>query len=648
MTDRSPTRLLVVDGEPAARERVRSFLEEHGYQVLEAENGRVGLEVWEREKPDLVLLELSLPEADGLDVLARMTQGAPETPVVVVSGTEAVADIVEAFRRGAWDCLLKPIEELSALPETLGKALERAGLRHRPRELPAPVHDDPLDSRLLESEERFSKAFQSHAALMAISTPAEGRFLEVNDAFLTTLGFDREDVIGKTSRELGLFADIGQRDRIIRIVREKGYARNVEVTVRTKRGELRHGAFSADIIRMHDEAYLFTVMNDVTEKRKLEEQLRQKHKMESIGRLAGSVAHDFNNLLFPILGYSEMLLHEIPADDRRHAKVVEIRKTAERARELTRQLLAFSRKQVLEIKTVNPCQVVSEFERILRRTIREDIELRTFLASCGNIKADISQVEQVLMNLVVNAQDAMPYGGKLLIETADVVLDEKYIENHPDSRPGPHVMLAISDTGIGMDRETLKFVFEPFFTTRTGKGTGLGLATVHGIVKQHGGSISVDSKPGQGTTVRINFPRVDAVVESAPAPGSRPRARFGSETVLVVEDDQAVRKLVCTILEQHGYHTLDAGDPEGCLHRIGQHEGSIHLLLTDVVLPQQNGRELYEQLRRFLPNLKVLYLSGYASEVISHHGVVEEDVDFISKPVSVEDLTGKVREILDR
>ncbi len=637
MTDRSPTRILIVDGEPSSRRSLRSLLEPD-YQVLEAGDGRTGLEVWERERPHLVFLDLRLPDVDGRDVLARIRERSPTTPVVVVSPTCAMDDVVEAFRRGAWDCLLKPIEKPSALQETIAKVLARA----------APAHDDALDSRLFESEERFSKAFQSHAALMAITTPAEGRFVEVNDAFLETLEFDREEVIGKTSRELELYTDPGQRDTITRMVREKGYARNVDLTVRTKRGDLRYGAFSADIIHMHDKEYLFTVMSDVTEKVRLEEQVRQKHKMESIGRLAGSVAHDFNNLLFPILGYTEMLLQEIPADDRRHVKVAEIRKAAERAQELTRQLLAFSRKQVMEMKTVDLCQVVSDFERILRRTIREDIELRTCLASRGNIKADASQIEQVLMNLAINAQDAMPSGGKLMIETADVMLDESYTKNHPDARPGPHVMLAISDTGIGMDHEILKLVFEPFFTTKRGKGTGLGLATVHGIIKQHDGSMAVDSQSDEGTTFKINFPRSDAAAESAAAPVPRTQVPRGDETVLVVEDDEAVRKLVCMILEQHGYRTLDAGTPDECLARIEQHEGPVHLLLTDVVLPQKNGRELYLELKRFLPRLKVLYLSGYAGEVISRHGVLEESGDFISKPIAIEDLIGKVREILDR
>lgn len=637
MSDRSPTRILIVDGERCARQTLRSVLEQD-YQVLEAQDGRTGLETWEREKPDLVVLEIHLPDIDGRDVLARITERSPRTPVVIVSGTRAVDDIVEAFRRGAWDCVLKPIDEPSALRQTIAELLERV----------APGRDDSLDSRLLESEERFSKAFQSNAALMAISTPREGCFIEVNDAFLETLGFDREDVIGKTSRELALFANPRQRDSIIRMVREKGYARNVDVTVRTKRGELRQGAFSADIIHMKNEEYLFTVMIDVTEKRKLEAQLRQKHKMESIGRLAGSVAHDFNNLLFPILGYTEMLLHEIPADDRRRVRVAEIRKTAERARELTRQLLAFSRKQVMEMKTVDLRRVVTDFERILRRTIREDIEIRTFLASRGNIKADASQIEQVLMNLAINAQDAMPHGGILMIETADVLLDETYAKNYPDVRPGPHVMLAISDTGVGMDSETLKYVFEPFYTTKRSKGTGLGLATVHGIIKQHNGSISIDSQRDLGTTFKFNFPRVGAVAETASAPAPRAQEPPGDETVLVVEDDDVVRKLVCTILEQYGYHTLDAGSPDECLGRMERHAGPVHLLLTDVVLPHRSGKELYRELKQFLPRLKVLYLSGYAGEAISRHGILEGSADFISKPVSVEDLIGKVREVLDR
>ena len=393
-----------------------------------------------------------------------------------------------------------------------------------------------------------------------------------------------------------------------------------------------------------------SIGQDITGERQLEEQLRQALKMESVGRLAGGVAHDLNNLLLPILGYAELLLQDVSSGDPRHDYLSQIQRAATHAAALIRQLLAFSRKQVLETKTVSLNKVVDGFQPMLRRTIREDIELDVRLVpESGHIKADVAQVEQILINLAVNAQDAMPDGGRLVMETSDVVLDDACADAHGDVASGPHVMLAVTDTGVGMDPETLDRIFEPFFTTKeVGKGTGLGLATVYGIVRQHGGTIRVSSRPGRGATFRLYFPRVDPAAESAPEPPATVDVRGGAETVLVVEDDDAVRALVCDVLGKHGYRVLDASGPDECLRLVEEGDATAHLLLTDVIMPGMNGRELYERLAERLPDLRVVYMSGYDDDAIAHHGILESGVDFIQKPVSVRTLAARVREALDR
>jgi two-component system, cell cycle sensor histidine kinase and response regulator CckA len=518
MKNRKPV-VLVIDDEKPIRDSICNYLEDGGYDVLGAGDGLEGLEIFERKNPDLVLLDLRMPEMDGLDALSMLRERSPDTPIIVVSGKGRVDDAIEALRLGAWDYLIKPIKDLSALRHSMDMALERAHL-----------------------------------------------------------------------------------------IQEN---------------------------RMYQE--------------KLEAQFRQAQKMESIGRLAGGVAHDFNNLLTPILGYTEMLLFDFSPDDPRYDKLVQIQKAAERAESLARQLLAFSRKQVLETKKVDLCQVVSGFEKILRSTIREDIELHIKIVPLPcNIKADVSQIEQILMNLLVNAQDAMPDGGRIVIEIAEVFLDEAYASAHSGLQPGHYVMLTVGDTGCGMDSETLKHAFEPFFTTKErGKGTGLGLSTVYGIIQQHGGNIWVDSKPGRETTFTICFPPTDEIPEHTTVHSSQKEILNGNETVLVVEDDDAVRNLVCNILTQQSYWVIGAENADECLSLVKQHKSAVHLLITDVVMPKMNGKELYQQLTPMFPDLKVLYMSGYADDVIGHHGVLEEGVHFLKKPVSVHALTGKVRAVLD-
>ena len=382
------------------------------------------------------------------------------------------------------------------------------------------------------------------------------------------------------------------------------------------------------------------------ERQLLEVQLAQSQKMESIGSLAGGVAHDFNNMLSVILGHLELLLEDLPAQSRSLREPLgEIQKAAERARDLTHQLLAFGRKQVLRMQMLDLTLVVGGFEKMLSRIIGEDIELSTCLAKdLGLVRADPVQIEQVLLNLAVNARDAMAQGGKLIIETMNIALDADYANKHTDVTPGDYVMLAVSDTGQGMDGETQRRVFEPFFTTKE-RGTGLGLATVYGIVKQHGGNIWVYSEPGRGTVFKVYLPRVsseeeDVAVETADFEGSG-----GSETILVVEDDASVRALVCAVLAKNGYQIIAAPGPCEAL-RLAEEHGPIQLLLTDVVMPEMSGREVYEQVIALQPDIKVVFMSGYTDNVIAHHGVLDKGLYFIQKPFTTQNLTRCVRAAL--
>jgi signal transduction histidine kinase/ActR/RegA family two-component response regulator len=382
--------------------------------------------------------------------------------------------------------------------------------------------------------------------------------------------------------------------------------------------------------------------------RRSEEQLRQAQKMEAIGRLSGSVAHDFNNLLSVILSYSDLVLSELKAVDPLRADVESIKKAGENAADLTHQLLAFSRQQVLAPRIVDLNATLVESERMLRRLIGEDIEFVTHYArSVSRVKVDPGQVDQVLLNLVINARDAMPDGGKLTIETKDVMLDEEYVDEHLGVVGGAHVMLAVSDTGFGMDKQTQARIFEPFFTTKElGKGTGLGLSTVFGIVKQSQGHIWVYSEPGGGTTFKVYLPVCEGV-EIEVHEAIAPTTLQGTETVLLVEDQEDVRRVAHAILRRYGYHVIEARNAGEALLSCERHPRTIHLLLTDVVMPQLSGRELAERLLAIRPEMKVLYMSGYTENVIVHHGILDSGLAYLQKPIVPEGLARRVREVLD-
>jgi nitrogen-specific signal transduction histidine kinase len=392
---------------------------------------------------------------------------------------------------------------------------------------------------------------------------------------------------------------------------------------------------------------VLAVIEDTTDQRQLEERLRQSQKMEAVGTLAGGIAHDFNNLLTVISGYSELVRGQLGPESRLLTEVDEIQKASERAASLTRQLLAFSRKQMLRPQSISLNRVISGTEPMLSRLIGEHISLRLALdPGVRMVKADPGQIEQVILNLAVNARDAMPRGGRLTIETREVELDEMNAQHHGVAKPGSYVLLAVTDTGQGMDKETLSHLFEPFFTTKhMGRGTGLGLSTVYGIVRQSGGYISAYSEPGMGSTFEIHFPVLKEVLDHA-SPETELASSSGTETILLVEDDASLRKMVHEALSRYGYRILEAGDGDEALTVARSYAGPVHLLLTDLVMPGMNGKELARRLRRARPGLKCLFVSGYAQSDVFRPRITRS-ADFLQKPFTAETLARKVRQVLD-
>lgn len=418
----------------------------------------------------------------------------------------------------------------------------------------------------------------------------------------------------------------------------------------TKWGKSLHIRLHVSPVRDREERVVggLVFCEDISENKRLEEQIRQAAKMEAIGRLAGGVAHDFNNLITAMLGYATLILQQLPQNSQIRDKVEQITGAAKRAASLTRQLLAFSRKQMLDVRPLNLNTSIREFEPILRRLIGEDISLVVHLEpSLRHVLADPGQMEQILMNLAANARDSMPEGGTLTIGTQNVELDPSLLEDKRDLSPGSYVSLSVSDTGAGMDAHTLAHIFEPFFTTKAkGTGTGLGMATVYGVVKQHRGHISVWSELDYGTTFTVHFPVVDEPTEKIFADATARRHARGTATVLVVEDEEIVRNLACEALETLGYSTLNAADPEEAIRICKRHNGVIDLVLSDVVLPQMDGKSLFAVLSRIRPQMKVLYVSGYTESFIVRHGVLDRDVHFLQKPFTVDKLAAKVNEVL--
>ena len=509
-----------------------------------------------------------------------------------------------------------------------------------------------LQDQLLSAEEQYREIFENAVVGIFQSTP-EGRYLTANPAMAKMLGYGSPlELVGSiTDIARQVYVDPGHRVVLKEQMEKDGAVRNLECQVYRK--DRSKAWFSANLRAVfHDgEIVRYEGMNeDITQRKLLEDQLRQSQKMEAVGLLAAGVAHDFNNALGVITGYSDLLQMNLPPGSTSQKQAEEIAKAGRRAAALTRQLLAFSRKQVIQPVALDLNSASGELEKMLRRLIGEHIEV-SFRRSpgLGLVKMDASQVEQVLMNLCLNARDAMPDGGKLCVETANVELDETYARQITYVQPGSYVLLSVSDTGCGMAAETQRRIFEPFFTTKQpGKGTGLGLSTVYGIAKQNGGYIIVYSEIGKGSIFRLYLPRLG---EDAMVPEATPRLRAeagGTETVMVVEDEESLRILVCTCLESNGYKVLDAPDPTAAL-RLAETEGrKIDLLLSDVVMPGMGGRDLANRMLILHPTVKVLYMSGYTNDLVDHHRILEDGAELLEKPFTLQTLLGKISKVLHR
>jgi len=504
------------------------------------------------------------------------------------------------------------------------------------------------ERRLQESEERFRVQFMNGPDALYLAKWEDGIIIDVNDAFEKTWEYSKEEAIGKTLLELNLYADPEDRKRVFSELKATGRVRNIELNGRTKSGKVIIVSLSITTLKVQGEPHIIGAVRDITDRKQLEASLAQAQKMESIGRLAGGVAHDFNNLLTVINGYSGLLTQRLSLADPLRSHAAAILKSGEQAASLTKQLLAFSRKQVIEPIVCDLNRRVLEYIPMLERLIGEDITLNTQLDdSLGRVMADPDQLHQVIMNHVVNARDAMPDGGRIDIATRNVDAAEEVAAIHPSVKPGRYVLITVTDTGCGMEEETLQHMFEPFYTTKAvGKGTGLGLSTAYGIVKQNNGWIMASSEVGIGTTFRIYLPRVEWELPAEKRPMS-PTSAKGGETILLVEDEDGVRSFTRAVLEGYGYRVLEASSGEEAI-AIGRGPvGEIHLLLSDIVLTGMNGKKVAEQLGRLLPDLKVLFISGYSADVVSDRGILDHDTVLLQKPFSPELLATKIREVLD-
>jgi two-component system cell cycle sensor histidine kinase/response regulator CckA len=679
--------ILCVDDEPANLKLLENILVPRGYTVVSAAGGHDALSLIRSQSIDLVLLDVIMPGMDGFEV-CRLIKQDPRfrnTPVIMITALTAKQDRIRGIEAGAEEFLSKPFDQGEALARVkillemkeLHDARDRTesqreaaitALRESHSKLESQVRErtaqlasanEKLQADILQLKRADEilllrdRAIESMIHGLCITDPAQpdNPIIYANESFLRITGRDRQDVMGRNCRFLQGPETSPEAIEQVRSAIREGKSCWVELLNYRRDGTSFWNSLSISAIRDADGRveHFVGVLTDISPLKLMEQQFHRAQKMEAVGQLAGGVAHDFNNLLTIISGYSELLLGMLPPDDSSREAIKAISEAGERAAGLTRQLLSFSRHAVMEMKVLDLNQVVRETEKLLRRMIGEDLVLTTVLdPNVSRIKADPGHIGQVLMNLAVNARDALPHGGKLTIETSDVILDETYAAGHLDCKPGPYVMLAVSDNGCGMPPEVQAHIFEPFFTTKgQGSGTGLGLSTVYGIVRQSGGTINLYSESGYGTSFKIYLPAVNEQLDPS-ADGPRAAdARGGTETILLVEDEDAVRAIALLALRTHGYTVLQAESGKNALRIFQQHEGRIDLIVTDVIMPGMNGRELAEELCLRYSGLKVLYMSGYTGDSAILNGVLREKVAFLQKPYTPLSLARKVRQVLD-
>lgn len=627
--------VLLVDDDVQLLRTLSDILRLHGYAPHTSPTGQEALRLARRATvpPAIALVDLKLPDMDGMEVVSELRKHSREIEIVVLTGNASLESAVGALRQQSYDYLIKPVA-----PNRLLDALRHAGDRWLRRR---------AEEALRQGEERCKLLLESISDLVLVIDP-DSHVSYASPSATKILGREPEELL--TCNVLDLFQPAKNVDvSVLESLQEALAGTTVEFVCRHRDGSARLLQVSVNSLnRVPGPVGMVLTARDLTEQRELELQALQAHRLESVGRLAGGVAHDFNNVLTVILCFAEIILGELGPDEPLRVSVEEIRIAGQRAANLTKQLLAFSRQQILELRVLDVSQSIAGMEKMLRRLLGADVDL-TILSEPGlwNIKVDPVQIDQILINLAVNAREAMPLGGMLTIEMANVELDDEYAATHHNVLPGPYVMIAVSDTGAGMDRETMQRIFEPYFTTKE-KGTGIGLATVFGIVKQSGGHIWVYSEPGNGTTFKVYFPMVRDVADARGLQRPSTEPVRGSETILLVEDDDQVRALARTILRRSGYVVLEAPNGGEALLICEQHPARIHLLLTDVVLPRLSGRQLAERLALIRPEMKVLFMSGYTDDAILQHGILDSGVAFLQKPLTPNALTHKVREVLGK
>ena len=640
-----PRRVLVVEDDAAQAELLRSSFAAHGCPADTAGAVREAMEQCENAFYDIVVIDHHLPDGDGESLLDALHARQPDSVLIMTTSDPSTKSSVNWIKQGAAACLRKPYEP-AYLIELCGRARrERSLLRVQ----------DLLEIRtreLRESEERYRLVFDN-SPLGLLYFNQDGVIVSCNDSFVRTIGSSMEKLVGLNMLNLPDENIVSALKKALNggTGRYEGFyqsttadkitpARALFAPIMALDGSVRGGVGIIEDISEQQNAQ--------EERERLEAELRQAQKMESVGRLAGGVAHDFNNMLGVILGRTEMALQQSQEGSRLFAHLKEIQKAAERSADLTRQLLAFARKQTIAPKFLDLNKSLQGMLKILQRLIGEDVELswRPTPEPCP-VKLDPSQLDQVLANLCVNARDAISGVGKIIMETKNVFFDEENARRHPDYRPGRYVLLSVSDSGCGMSRDILDKIFDPFFTTKeAGKGTGLGLATVYGIVKQNDGFINVYSEPGNGTIFRIYLPRHIDKLEQAADAVSAPTAR-GQGTILLVEDEPTILDMVKEMLEELGYRVLPAPTPGKAIRLAERHAAPIDLLMTDVVMPEMNGRDLAGNILKIYPNIKRLFMSGHTADIIVGGGILDDGIHFLQKPFTMHELAAKVREVMN-
>jgi two-component system cell cycle sensor histidine kinase/response regulator CckA len=614
-----------------------------GTRIVAVDTALEGLAALEDEEFELVIADYRMPGMDGLKLLHILNERHVDVPVVIVTGLGDERVAARALGEGAYDYVIKESGYLTLLPSIAERAIAAFRTQHQLNE---------ARKELADSEERYRELVHGVDAIVWEAEPATWEFTFVSQRAEAILGYPVDMWLNNPGFYLNLVHP-DDREEVV------NYCRSATAERRDQVFEFRAIASDGRIVWLRNLVRVIGndekitrfqgLMVDITERLTMEQDLLNAQKLESVGLLAGGIAHDFNNVLTVIHGYSQLVLEELGDNNPSRADIEKIQQAAEQAASLTQQLLAFSRRQMLQPKILDLNAVIGGLEPMLRRIIGEDIDIHLRLRpDLSRTKADPGQIEQVVMNLAVNARDAMPSGGKLTIETATVNLDEACTRRHIGVSPGDYVMLAVSDTGCGMSSNVQAHIFEPFFTTKDpGKGTGLGLSTVYGIVKQSGGDIWVYSEPDRGTTFKIYLPSIEAAVDQKPSGRPKDSTLTGTETLLLVEDDQGLRELAYRILHRCGYTVLSAGNAEDAVRLCSLQGGSINLLVTDIVMPGANGPELSRRLTTLHPNIKTLYMSGYTSGGIPHDDAGNRGTAFLQKPFTEDMLTRSVREILD-